>query len=114
MALLRIIFVLCILSALILCVAWQETRVRQESRRLQEMIAIQDTRTAEVEVLGAQVARLQSPQRIIQIVENMNVGLGRPRPRLNLLHRNMALMDRLESFERMGKLHSGDNEDAAR
>ncbi len=79
MALARTIFVLCILSALLLCISWQETRVRYEERRQRELGAMLEERTAEVQRLHAQVARLASPQRITRIVESLEIGLRPPR-----------------------------------
>ncbi len=79
MALSRTIFVFSVVSAMVLCISWQETRVRHEGRRLQELNAMHASRTAQVLGLKAQVARLKSPQRIMLIVEALDIGLEPPR-----------------------------------
>ncbi len=78
MALSRTVFALGIVSALILSVSWQESRVRYEERRLQELNAMLETRTSEVQRLQAQVARLKSPQRIMRLVDALDIGLRPP------------------------------------
>ncbi len=78
MAFIKTFLVLCVASALLLCVAWQETECRIEERRLRQLEAMVEVHEADVSRLNVQVARLQSPQRILRIVEGLDLGLRLP------------------------------------
>ncbi len=97
MALLRTVFALGIVSALVLCVSWQETRVRHEERRLRELGAMLETRTSEVQRLQAQVARLKSPQRIMRLVEVLDIGLRPPIATAPQRQRELVLRENIET-----------------
>ncbi len=90
MAFLRVFFILCIVSAMVLCVSWQETRLRQERRRLHEVSVMLEDRSATALKLRAQVARLQSPQRIMRLVEALDPGLSPPAAAPNPPYRYIA------------------------
>ncbi len=90
MALSRTVVAFSIVSAMVLCISWQETGVRYERRRLQELNAMHASRTAQVQRLNAQVARLKSPQRIMLIVEALDIGLEPPRAVPPLFRREVA------------------------
>jgi len=60
------------------------------------MTVMLETQTAEAKRLKAQVARLQSPQRIMHLVEMMDLGLRPPRARPHLARRYIVSTERLE------------------
>ena len=74
----RILYVQAVLTALALCVLWQGVLVRQAGYRLERLRRDAEERQAEVEKYRAQVSKLKSPQRVVQLVEKLGLNLALP------------------------------------
>ncbi len=76
--------------------------VRHERRKLHELNVVLEDRTANVHVLKSQVARLKSPQRILRIVQEMNMELMLPTALPPIVQQRITPMESLgiiESYE---------------
>jgi len=76
--------------------------VRHERRKLHELNVVLENRTANVHILKSQVARLKSPQRILRIVQEMNMELMLPTALPSIVQQRITPMENLgiiESYE---------------
>lgn len=80
MAIVRTIFVLCVVTALALCVVWQAREGRRAGYRLEELRREAECRQAEVHVYQAHVSKLKTPQRILKLVESLGLPLEQSSP----------------------------------
>ena len=71
----RLIYAEMILTGLALLVIWQVTEVRRAGYRLERIERRVEERAAQVQRYRAHVERLQSPQRVLPLVESLGIPL---------------------------------------
>ena len=69
----RVLYIQVLLTALGLCVIWQDTLVRQEGYRLERVGRDIENARTEVQKYKAQISKLRSPQRIVTLVRRLGL-----------------------------------------
>jgi len=76
----RILYVQLVITALALCLLWQGIVIRQTGYRLEKLHREAEELTAEIEKYQAQVSKLKGPQRVVRLVEELDLNLEQPTP----------------------------------
>ncbi|MFP4029098.1 MAG: hypothetical protein ACLFWL_15005 [Candidatus Brocadiia bacterium] len=74
----RIVYVLGIIAALALCLAWQTKAVREAGYELEELKIAEEQMAGRIQTYEAQVEKLKSPQRISQLVNKLGLEVNPP------------------------------------